>query len=186
MKRLILSICLGSLFLSVFSQEKNPIVAAQKIEESKLIILDYPTSFLNLIKQFEGKVIYIDVIASWCKPCISEFKESKKMELYFEQNNIVRLYITLDNKEEIVTCINILRNNAMEGYFTSLHSTEGQVENLFSKDLKSIFFTDENGNVGISIPRYAIVNKKGEIVVKKAERPSNAINLKNQLDKYID
>jgi thiol-disulfide isomerase/thioredoxin len=162
------------------------LVAAQKvldINNSQLVILNYPMSFENLTKQFDGKVIYIDVMASWCKPCISELKESKKMESYFKENNIVRLYITIDNKEDIRKCIQILKNDTLSGYFVSLHSTE-EPDSIFAKDIVALFMTDENGNIKISIPRYAIVNKKGEIVVKKAERPSNSTGLTNQLEKY--
>jgi thiol-disulfide isomerase/thioredoxin len=162
------------------------LVGAQKvldINNSQLVILNYPMSFENLTKQFDGKVIYIDVMASWCKPCISELKESKKMDSYFKENNIVRLYISLDNKEDIKKSIQILKNDTLNGYFTSMHSTE-EPDSIFAKDIVTLFLTDENGNLGISIPRYAIVNKNGEIVVKKAERPSNATALTKQLEKY--
>lgn len=162
------------------------LVSAQKvldINNSQLVILNYPMSFENLTKQFDGKVIYIDVMASWCKPCISELKESKKMESYFKENNIVRLYITIDNKEDIRKCIQILKNDTLSGYFTSLHSIE-EPDSIFAKDIVTLLLTDENENIGFSIPQYAIVNKKGEIVVKKAERPSNAFALTKQLEKY--
>ncbi len=164
-----------------------PIISkAQKdlgINNSQLIILNNPISFDNLIKQFDGKVIYLDLMASWCKPCISELKESKKMESYFKENNIVRLYISLDNAEDIKKSIQILKNDTISGYFTSFHSTE-ESDSIFSKDIVSLFLTDENGNLSISIPQYAIINRKGEIVVKKAERPSNAAALTKQLDEY--
>jgi len=157
------------------------LVAAQKvldINNSQLVILNYPMSFKSLTKQFDGKVIYIDLMASWCKPCISELKESKKMDSYFKENNIVRLYISIDNREDISKCIQILKNNTLSGYFVSFHTTEGP-ESIFAKDIAALFMSDN-----ISIPRYAIVNKKGEIVVKKAERPSNCAGLTKQLEKY--
>ena len=163
------------------------LVAAQKvldINNSQLVILNYPMSFKNLTKQFDGKVIYIDLMASWCKPCISELKESKKMESYFKENNIVRLYISLDNNnEEMEKSIQFLKNDTLSGNFISLHSTE-EPDGIFSKDIVALFMTDENGNINISIPRYAIVNKKGEMVVKEAERPSNCAGLTKQLEKY--
>jgi hypothetical protein len=48
-----------------------------------------------------------------------------------------------------------------------------------------LFLQDENGNINISLPHYAIVNRKGEIVEKRAERPSNFSLLKQQLEKYL-
>lgn len=44
---------------------------------------------------------------------------------------------------------------------------------------------DKNGNPDISIPKYAIVNKKGEIVIQRAEKPSNFASLKKQLEIYL-
>lgn len=44
---------------------------------------------------------------------------------------------------------------------------------------------DEKGNPDISIPKYPIVNKKGEIVERRAKRPSNPVSLKKQLEKYL-
>ena len=40
-------------------------------------------SFAELLKKFEGRVVYIDFMGSHCKPCIDELKEVKKLESYF-------------------------------------------------------------------------------------------------------
>ena len=39
-----------------------------------VVEMDYPASFADLMKNFEGKVVYIDILASWCVPCIAEFR----------------------------------------------------------------------------------------------------------------
>jgi hypothetical protein len=54
----------------------------------------------------------------------------------------------------------------------------------FEDDIIDLF-KDENGNEQFFIPKYVIVNKKGEIVEKVAARPSNPIALKGQLEKYL-
>jgi thiol-disulfide isomerase/thioredoxin len=151
-----------------------------------LKMLDYPQSLTELLKQFKGKVVYIDLMASWCKPCIVELKESKKLRSYFEENNIVKLYITIDGKEDIGKAFSLIQNDTLSGYFTSYHPvTELKEKSTFPKDIETLFLTDGNGNLSISIPKYAIVNKKGEIVEKRAERPSNFLSLKEQLEKYF-
>lgn len=155
-------------------------------EYSNLEILDHPQSLEKLLNKFEGRVVYIDLMASWCVPCIAELKESKKLEPYFAENNIVKLYITIDSKEEIEKAIKMIQRETLSGYFASYHpKTEMIKKNNFGREIQTLFLTDEKGNMDISIPKYAIVNKKGEIVVKRAEKPSNADLLKKQLEEYL-
>lgn len=61
--------------LSTIGMEKN--------SNDSLIVLDYPSSFENLLEKFKGKDVYIDVLASWCKPCIEEFAHAKKIGRFF-------------------------------------------------------------------------------------------------------
>ena len=152
---------------------------------AKLEILDCPQSFAELLKKFEGRVVYIDLMASWCIPCIAEFKEAKKLESYFEENNIVKLFITLDNRETVENAFKMIQNESLSGYFVSMHPKNESETKGFQQDLLDLFFKDENGNMSISIPRYAIVNRKGEFVEKRAARPSNPIALKEQLEKHL-
>jgi len=166
-------------FNTLFSQ------TTEKDESNQVEILDYPKSFSELLKKFEGKVVYIDVLASWCKPCIGELKESKKLEPFFNQSNIVKLYITIDNEEDINRAFEMIENESLNGYFTSYHPVNSTFVSSFPAEFSSLFLADENGNLDISIPRYAIVDKQGKIVVKRAERPSNSNALKKQLEKYL-
>ena len=161
---------------------------SQQIEKetnSTLEVLDCPQSFIELLKKFEGRVVYIDLMASWCKPCIEEFKETKKLESYFKENNIANLFISLDNKEAVETALKVIKNESLIGYFVSMHPKNESDAIGFQFDLLNLFFKDESGNMNISIPRYAIVNRKGEIVEKRAARPSNPVSLKNQLEEFL-
>ncbi|HMR20261.1 MAG TPA: redoxin family protein [Sphingobacterium sp.] len=147
--------------------------------------LDYPSSLAELLKQFEGKVVYIDVMASWCKPCIAELKETKKLQPYFEENHIVKLFLTIDNKDDIHKAFSIIQKDSLHGYFIASQPQQDMGASSFRQDIETLFLMDEEGNLDISIPRYAIVNKKGEIVKKRAARPSNPVSLKKQLESYL-
>lgn len=39
-------------------------------------------SFNDLTNKFQGKAIYIDRWASWCTPCIKEFKHNKLCAIF--------------------------------------------------------------------------------------------------------
>jgi AhpC/TSA family. len=104
---------------------------------SSLKILDYPKSLSELLKQFEGQVVYIDLMASWCKPCIEEFKATKKNQSYFEENKIIKLFVTIDNKESIENAISMIIKNSLNGYFVSFHpQKETNTDGTFAVDIQ--------------------------------------------------
>jgi thiol-disulfide isomerase/thioredoxin len=179
-KLLIGSMCI---LLSFFAM--NTFGQTTSNEYTKLEVLGFPQSIAKLLKKFEGRVVYIDLMASWCKPCIEEFKEVKKLESYFEENNIVNLFITLDMKVNVENAFEMIQNDSLSGYFVSIPPKSELNPMSFQQDLLDLFFKDANGKINISIPRYAIVNRKGKFVEKNAVRPSNPVELKKQLEKYL-
>ena len=54
------------------------ITAQEQSVQSNIKCLNYPSSFELLLRHFKGKIVYIDVMASWCKPCLAELKEYEK------------------------------------------------------------------------------------------------------------
>lgn len=154
-------------------------------DTSKINLLEYPSSLEELTSLFKGKVIYIDLMASWCKPCIVELQESKKIEHFFKENDIIKIYVSIDQKQDIEKCIDILNQNSANGYFVAYLPSKDK-ESTFASEIEKLFLQDEDGSMSVSIPKYAIINKQGIIVEKRAERPSNCEALKTQLQKYID
>jgi thiol-disulfide isomerase/thioredoxin len=146
-----------------------------------LVILDYPNSFVELLKGFEGRIVYIDIMASWCKPCIAELEHTKKLEDYFKENNIAKLFITIDQPKDVEKCTEILNRESINGYFTTYISKEGKFSQ-FAKEINNILI-DQKG--GIAIPKYFIVDKMGNLVVQNANRPSEPEELKKQLETYF-
>jgi thiol-disulfide isomerase/thioredoxin len=124
-------------------------------------------------------------MASWCKPCIEEFKEAKKFESFFKEKNIVKLFITIDMKENVESDFQLIQHDSLSGYFVSIPPQNEFNPMSFQQEIIDLFFKDDNGKIIISIPRYAIVNKKGKFVEKRAARPSDPVELKKQLEKYL-
>lgn len=111
------------LFLTLAAVLNFATVKSQDLSSHKstnnLIVLDYPETMEDLVMQFKGKVIYIDLMASWCKPCIEEFKYAKQLADYFQENDIVKIYITIDDMDAIQKAYNLIEENSLSGYFTS-------------------------------------------------------------------
>lgn len=146
-----------------------------------LTILKHPSSFNDLIKQFKGKVIYIDFMASWCKPCIQELKISKGLDEFFTKEDIVKLYISIDNFGQTDKALEVLKTENLTGYFVTYQAPDGK-PNQFAMDLENLFLFDSKKQFK-GIPIYAVVDKQGKVVTNDAKRPSSGEELKKQLQR---
>jgi thiol-disulfide isomerase/thioredoxin len=113
------------------------------------------------LSDFKGKLVYVDVWATWCGPCIKEIPHLKKLEEEFNGNeNIVFLSVSTDASKD---------HQKWKDY-------------LVSADLKGIqLFAGDDARKGIiepykitGIPRFILVGKEGVIVASDAPRPSSS------------
>ncbi|NHN26678.1 redoxin domain-containing protein [Flavobacterium jejuense] len=125
--------------------------------------------YSKIIEKYKGNLIYVDMWASWCKPCRSEIKKMKKIKEKYP--NIVYLYITMDLDRE--ACAKAIKKDGIID----------ESKNYFIIDI----IKDEKYNEiksDKSIPHYLLYNEKGELVNTNAPRPSNK-ELIIELDKYL-
>lgn len=124
------------------------------------------------LDDFKGKVVYIDFWASWCGPCRQQFPFSKELHSKFtekELKKIVFLYISIDANEE--GWRNAIKQNELEG-------VQGLSPGNWSSEACKYFKIN-------SIPRYMIMNKKGNIVDINAKRPADP-SLFDELKKLLE
>lgn len=124
------------------------------------------------IEDFAGKVIYLDVWASWCGPCIKQMPAAKalKEKLTPEQlEKIVFLYISIDDHES--RWKGAIEKHGIKG--THLRSPGGWKSEVTKK-------------FGIrGIPRFILFDKYGKVVALEAKRPSDE-TLYNDLVEMIE
>jgi thiol-disulfide isomerase/thioredoxin len=124
------------------------------------------TDALNyLTKKYPGKVLYIDVYATWCGPCIEEIKQTQPVHDAMKGKDVV--FVNLCLQSDIEKWKPFIKDNKMDGehYF-------------FNGDATKLFM----GNYKLGgYPSYILVNKKGEIVTTEAPRPSDTDHVKSKL-----
>jgi thiol-disulfide isomerase/thioredoxin len=133
-----------------------------KLQASELAILmeadKSHVGFNQLLTKLRGNIIYIDFWASWCKPCVQQIPFSHSLKEKLAGKNIRMLYISLD---------------------TDLDSWRKACERFKINDDNSFVLVNPEKNklaqkINLGpIPRYIVIDKKGEIVRLDASRPSD-------------
>jgi thiol-disulfide isomerase/thioredoxin len=111
------------------------------------------------LSSLKGKVVYVDVWATWCVPCREEFPDSKKLVKQFEGNDqVVFLYVSVDRN--VSAWKKLLKDNSIPA---------GNHINVQ---------TDQPGSLWEKyhlwgIPRYILINSDGTMLETHTPRPSS-------------
>ena len=110
------------------------------------------------LTDYRGKVVYIDVWATWCKPCIAEFPHSARLKDRFsEEEKVAFMYVSIDGDKD--KWLKYLKEDpGFEGEHVFVEG-EWRSEIAESYNIKGI-------------PRYILVGPEGAIIDAEASRPS--------------
>ena len=130
-------------------------------------------TFKDLLTQFRGKKLYIDIWTITCGPCRKEFAYKEQLEPILQRNNTIALYIMLGVSEEQKTKYkqtweSLIRKYDLKGY----HYWANQP---FIDDLEQLLNSKSSSTSTIPVPRYMLIDKQGNIVDKHFKRPSELI-----------
>lgn len=141
------------------------------LAEHKFVSLEgEEKSLADIIKSHEGKVIYIDFWASWCGPCKRVMPASKDLHHKMEGEEIVFLYLSLDDNPNAWS--RALKQLNIEDI--GEHWRRGRKDAV---EMLKFFYI-------YSIPHYMIIGKNGQIVNRDAVPPSDP-RAARQLRKWI-
>ncbi len=125
----------------------------------------------NSLSDYRGKYVYIDLWATWCKPCIAQFPVLKKLEKEYKNKNIVFISIATDDDKTAHSW-----EKAKKVWRDAVKKFELKGVQLFAGEKQ---FTI-NYLVG-TIPRFMLIDPEGNIVDNDAPRPGDPA-LKKLLD----
>lgn len=116
---------------------------------------------------FQGKYVYIDLWASWCKPCIAEIPHLQQMEKDLRhREDIVFVSVSIDQNKK--AWIRKMKELDLHGW--QLLDEQGQLSKFLNIN---------------SIPSFLLYDKNGRLLQYKAPRPSSGEQLKKYLEDLI-
>ena len=119
------------------------------------------------LESLKGKLVYIDIWATWCFPCIREIPALKKIEEDFKNKNIYFVSMCLkDSKENFEKMVKEKKLGGIQ---------------LFAPNPSNSFFKEYNLK---TIPRYILLDKEGKIIDAYASKPSTS-NLREQILEHL-
>ena len=121
------------------------------------------------LDDLKGKYAYLDIWATWCGPCKVEIPFLKEIEKEFEGKNIAFVSISIDKKEAYDKWKQMIVERDLTG-----------IQLIADSDWESQFLKE----YGIeAIPRFILIDDKGNVVDANAPRPSNP-ELKKPLKQF--
>ena len=106
---------------------------------------------------FKGKVLYIDVWATWCKPCLKGFKSFNELQDKYSEAEIAFMGVSIDESERL------WKNTLMK---ESPKGTQVLAENGAASQIISDY------NIA-RFPHYILIDQNGQLIAANAPKPDS-------------
>ena len=166
--------------MSLLSTERNRDKLTQRYNSARLTKAGLASVDFNYenydggmtsLEDLRGKLLYIDVWATWCGPCIIEFPALKELVKEYDEKDIEFVSISIDSKNDYNKWKKMVAEKNIGGIH--LYDDEG-----LSSDFMRAF------SVSL-IPRFMMIDPQGKIITAKAPRPSSK-EVRKFIDGYLD
>jgi len=130
-------------------------------------------SFTNIdgeevkLSDLRGTLVYIDIWATWCGPCIAEHPHWDKMKEEYKDKDVSFLTVSIDDSKD--PWVKMVNDKKMDGL-------QWFAANAWKSELAQHFMVN-------AIPRFLLLDKEGKIIDPSADRPSG--NIREMVDKYL-
>jgi thiol-disulfide isomerase/thioredoxin len=120
------------------------------------------------LASLKGKLVYIDIWATWCGPCIAEHPYWDQLKEDYKDQPVAFLTVSIDNTKE--PWVKMVKAKKMDGL-------QWYAEGAWSSELAQHFMVN-------AIPRFLLLDQDLKIINPSADRPSGKI--REVLDQYLE
>lgn len=150
--------------VDTFQEKESWLQATRKGKVAPAFTLENDKGETYSLVDFQGKVVYLDLWASWCGPCREEVPALRDIyEKYKSDDRIVIIGIAVHDRYD--PWKKALEEDKPD--WLQLYDADGIVAQAYEAN---------------AIPRYILIDKKGNIVDMSAPSPSNREILENRLN----
>jgi len=135
-------------------------------KENRVSTIKEPDFLKFLSKKYAGKVIYLDIYATWCVPCLNEIKFAPALHQKFKGRDVV--------------FVNLCLQSTAKNWKSLVKEKNIKGENYFLDDDESKLLMG-NFNIG-GFPTYILIDSKGTIKTANAARPSELERLEKEIE----
>lgn len=150
------------------SQAKNVLFKTQNGKPAPSFTLPSNLGTTYSLEDFKGKVVYLDLWASWCVSCREETPSMKA------------LYVKYKNDKRIAI-VGIGVHDGVNNWKKAIKEDRPEWIQLLDKEGVVV-----NSYAAIEIPRFILIDKKGNIVTSNAPKPSSGKEIENLLNQEIE
>ena len=148
-------------------EKENELIRILKGKPAPTFTLESNLGKTYSLQDFRGKVIYLDLWASWCAPCREETPSLKKLYNKYKAN-------------EQIVFLSIAVNDGVNEWKKAIEKDEPDWIQLIDKE--GLVW---RSYIATFIPKFIVIDKSGNIVDFDAPRPSSGQAIEKLLDQEI-
>lgn len=125
----------------------------------------------EVLEQFRGKPVFIDLWFSECGPCREEFQYNAPLKAFLKQRGVELLYLSVDRDDRHANWENSIKYFDLDGYHVRCSQT-------LWEDMEKHYQLR-------AFPTYMLAGPDGSVVLLRAKRPSEGQALFDQIDRAL-